>query len=376
MNTCRHSSTALHSNGFIVCCNSLWTVTKSSAKSGGAITIPCHYHRMFRDHVKYWCKGRTWALCRVMASTDPRRSIGDMSITDIPEELVFTVTMKNLQETDTNRYWCALKVGAIGKPDVKVSVDLTVTQGSPDLSVVDELVSVEEGGSVSVQCLYSDTLRGKEKKWCRSGDRHSCQTQTDTSQNASVVISDGKRGVFNVTLKELEKKDAGWYWCSVGDLQAAVHINVTQRSTAHRNTAGQLFFCFISDFLPMFPSTEAVTTPTLPMLHSAFSTFTDSTATSASKTNPSATVDSALTTSSYGSATPYPSVSVPYITIHSSTLTSSLTTAQPTCCPSTESTSSNNKIRYVLIDTQRILFKVHYFCCITSMLCHKMSPSV
>ncbi|XP_020348258.1 polymeric immunoglobulin receptor isoform X1 [Oncorhynchus kisutch] len=308
-------------------CNSLWTVTKSTAKSGGAITIPCHYHRMFRDHVKYWCKGRTWALCRVMASTDPRRSRGDMSITDIPEELVFTVTMKNLQETDTNRYWCALKVGAIGKPDVKVSVDLTVTQGSPDLSVVDELVSVEEGGSVSVQCLYSDTLRGKEKKWCRSGDRHSCQTQTDTSQNASVVISDGKRGVFNVTMKELEKKDAGWYWCSVGDLQAAVHINVTQRSTAHRNTA------------------EAVTTPTLPMLHSAFSTFTDSTATSASKTNPSATVDSALTTSSYGSATPYPSVSVPYITIHSSTLTSSLTTVHSTCCPSTESTSSNKKIR-------------------------------
>ncbi|XP_014024852.2 polymeric immunoglobulin receptor [Salmo salar] len=307
-------------------CNSLWTVTKSTAKSGGAITIPCHYHRMFRDHAKYWCKGRTWPLCTVMASTDPRRNRGGMSITDIPEELVFTVTMKNLQETDTNRYWCALKVGGIGKPDVKVSVDLTVTQGSPDLSVVDELVSGEEGGSVSVQCLYSDTLRGKEKKWCRSGDRHSCQTQTDTSQNASVVISDGKRGVFNVTMKQLEKKDAGWYWCSVGDLQAAVHINVTQRSTAHRNTA------------------EAVTTPTLPMLHSAFLTFADSTATSTSKTNPSATVDSALTTSSYGSATPYPSVSVPYITIHSSTLTSSLTTVQPTCCPSTESTATYKKI--------------------------------
>lgn len=58
-----------------------------------------------------------------------------MSITDIPEELVFTVTMKNLQETDTNRYWCALKVGAIGKPDVKVSVDLTVTQGKLHLNV-------------------------------------------------------------------------------------------------------------------------------------------------------------------------------------------------------------------------------------------------
>ncbi|CAB1331966.1 unnamed protein product [Coregonus sp. 'balchen'] len=203
---------------------------------------------MFRDHAKYWCKGRSWPLCTVMASTDQRWSRGGMSITDIPEELVFTVTMRNLQETDTNRYWCALKVGGIGKPDVKVSLDLTVTQDSPDLSVVDELVSGEEGGSVSVQCLYSDTLRGKEKKWCRSGDRHSCQTQTDTSQNASAVISDDKRGVFNVTMRELEKKDAGWYWCSVGDLQAAVHINVTQRPTTHRNTAGQLMLVESSDY--------------------------------------------------------------------------------------------------------------------------------
>uniref|UniRef100_A0A4W5NK26 Ig-like domain-containing protein n=1 Tax=Hucho hucho TaxID=62062 RepID=A0A4W5NK26_9TELE len=176
-----------------------------TAKSGGAITVPCHYHRMFRDHAKYWCKGRTWSLCTVMASTNPRQSIGGMSITDIPEELVFTVTMKNLQETDTNRY---------------CNNNVYFPSGSPDLSVVDELVSGEEGGTVSVQCLYSDTLRGKEKKWCRSGDRHSCQTQTDTSQNTSVVISDGKRGVFNVTMKQLEKKDAGWYWCSVGDLQA------------------------------------------------------------------------------------------------------------------------------------------------------------
>ncbi|KAK6314052.1 hypothetical protein J4Q44_G00155110 [Coregonus suidteri] len=67
-------------------------------------------------------------------------------------------------------------------------------------------------------------------------------------------MSEDKTGVFNVTLRQLEKKDEGWYWCSVGVLQAAVHINVTQRPTTHRNIA-------------------AVTTPTLPMLHSAFSTF-------------------------------------------------------------------------------------------------------
>ncbi|KAL1022551.1 hypothetical protein UPYG_G00029180 [Umbra pygmaea] len=303
-------------------CNSLWTVTKSTAKTGTNITIPCHYHRMFKANFKYWCKGRSWALCTVVASTDPKWRRGGVSITDIPEELVFTVTMQNLRETDTNRYWCALKVGGFGKPDVRVSVELIITKTSPDLSVVDGRVSGEEGANVSIQCLYSDPLRDRAKWWCRSGDRHSCQTQTqiETSQNASVVIRDGKNGEFNVTFSNLERKDAGWYWCSVGDLQAPVHLNVIQRATMHGNIS-------------------AVTTPR--MLHSSFSSFETSTFTSTlKKTSHPSTVVSVLTsTSSYDSSSLYPAVSIRNIPIQYSISTALLSkTVQP------KSTESNTTV--------------------------------
>ncbi|KAJ7992872.1 hypothetical protein DPEC_G00266580 [Dallia pectoralis] len=280
-------------------CNSLWTLTRSTIRTGGNITVPCHYHRMFKDNVKYWCKGRYWSLCTVMASTNTKLRKGGVLITDSPEELVFTVTMQNLQVTDTNRYWCALKVD--GKLDVKVYLDLKVSKALPDLSAVNEEVSGEEQASIHIQCVYGDSLRDKAKQWCRSGDRHSCLTQTETSQNASVVIKDDQTRMFNVTLRRLEGKDAGWYWCSVGDLQAPVHITVNQRTTTHRN--------------------RPVTPPTPSIIHSSYSSTESSTTTFSSMTSPSSTGVTAPTTT-------YPNISIPYITIRPSTVMGPLSTTQ------------------------------------------------
>lgn len=92
-------------------------------------------------------------------------------------------------------------------------------------------VSGEEGGNVTIQCLYSDKLRDEEKKWCRSGDLRSCQTAQDLepSRGAALQINDTNDGVYTVTLTGLKKTDAGWFWCMAGDVQAPVHINVNSR---------------------------------------------------------------------------------------------------------------------------------------------------
>ncbi|XP_076838289.1 CMRF35-like molecule 7 [Brachyhypopomus gauderio] len=99
-------------------------------------------------------------------------------------------------------------------------------------------VSGEEGSSVSVQCLYSAAYQNKQKQWCRSTD-WSCYTvgRTYTSQNSAVWIREGIRS-FKVEMTGLKKSDAGWYWCSVGDVQVPVHLNLTDALTAitHRNT--------------------------------------------------------------------------------------------------------------------------------------------
>ncbi|KAK7124347.1 hypothetical protein R3I94_018652 [Phoxinus phoxinus] len=204
--------------------NSLWTVKKITAQSGGSVTIPCHYHLLHKDLPKFWCKGKNWMTCLTMRPTNREEGTG-ISFYNSPDELVTTMTMTNLRSRDSNRYWCAVtKPGS----NVRTSLDLTVTEGTPDLSVASNRVSGEEGGNVTVQCLYSDKLLDEEKKWCRSGDLRSCQTAQDLepSRGAALQINDTNDGVYTVTLTGLKKTDAGWFWCMAGEVQAPVHINV------------------------------------------------------------------------------------------------------------------------------------------------------
>nr|XP_055057388.1 CMRF35-like molecule 9 [Misgurnus anguillicaudatus] len=99
---------------------------------------------------------------------------------------------------------------------------------APDLSVMSSSVIVDEGGNISVQCLYSTEYRNKHKQWCRYKDKR-CYTvgRSETSQNASVEISDDGRGCLTVVMSGLMKSVSGWYYCFVGDLQAPVKLTVT-----------------------------------------------------------------------------------------------------------------------------------------------------
>lgn len=127
------------------------------------------------------------------------------------------------------------------------------TSDPPELSVSEDRVSVEEGGNVSIPCLYRDKLKSAEKKWCESGNLHSCISVLTTGppQKPSVTIVDDGSGVFTVTLMELERKDTGWYWCSAGDFQVPVHINVTESLDAFHNSTGEGIHFFCPDFLTL-----------------------------------------------------------------------------------------------------------------------------
>ncbi|KAI4890318.1 hypothetical protein NFI96_009483, partial [Prochilodus magdalenae] len=100
----------------------------------------------------------------------------------------------------------------------------------PAVSVRNNRVSGQEGGSVSVQCFYSAGYKNKQKQWCRSKDR-SCYTvgRTVTSQNSAVQISDDRTRSFSVEMSGLQKSDAGWYWFSAGGVAVTVHLTVTER---------------------------------------------------------------------------------------------------------------------------------------------------
>ncbi|XP_030629898.1 CMRF35-like molecule 8 isoform X2 [Chanos chanos] len=201
---------------------------------GQSVSIPCHYNSQYIHHVKYWCQGKLINFCTTLARTDDPNVIssgnGRVSIIDDPAQHVFTVTMRELKEADSGWYWCGVEVGNMWTADVTESLHIKVIHG---MSVLHSRVSGEEGSSVDIQCLYSEKHRESPKKWCRNGDLSSCVV-TDSSGtyiSRSVIITDNKSGAFTVTMKGLERKDTGWYWCAAGQQQVSIHVSVTLRPT-------------------------------------------------------------------------------------------------------------------------------------------------
>ncbi|XP_059419041.1 polymeric immunoglobulin receptor-like [Carassius carassius] len=192
-----------------------------TVKTGGSVTIPCHYYRKYTHQKKYWHSENN------KSSTYTNTTEENLSVIDHPDQRLFTVTIRNLQSTKHDGgYYCALKIE--GKTTVIYDLYLQV-QSAPDVSVVSSSVSGHEGGGISVQCFYTLRYKNKLKQWCRYKDQ-SCYTvgRTNTSQNSSVQISDDGRSSFTVLMTGLRLTDSGWYYCSVGEALNPVQLTVIE----------------------------------------------------------------------------------------------------------------------------------------------------
>ncbi|XP_066508112.1 polymeric immunoglobulin receptor-like [Hoplias malabaricus] len=200
---------------------SVKTLKNLAVKSGGSLTIPCFYNGKYKSNPKYWCKGKYWSSCGIVARTKTR---GRTSVTDYPTQNMFTLELNSLRNSDSGDYWCAVEIK--GGSDDSDYLSLTVS-ADPAVFVINSRVSGQEGDSVSVQCLYRTDYKNKQKQWCRFRD-WSCLT----SQNPAVQISDDGRGAVSVEMSGLKKSDAGWYWFSAGEVGVTVHLTVTERPTS------------------------------------------------------------------------------------------------------------------------------------------------
>ncbi|KAK1790875.1 hypothetical protein P4O66_014729, partial [Electrophorus voltai] len=213
---------------------SVLTVGDLAVLEGGSVTVPCHYNPQYTQHVKYCCQGSLQEFCTSLARTDDPGSAplgkGRVMIADDPSQHVFTVTMRELKEADSGWYWCAVEVGGIWSADSTASLYISAIHG---ISVVNSMVSGEGGGNVTVQCLYSEKHRESDKRWCRSGHMSSCLVtdSTGTFSSRSVLILDDRLDTVTVTMRRLEMRDAGWYWCGAGQQQVTVHVSVTAKQT-------------------------------------------------------------------------------------------------------------------------------------------------
>ncbi|XP_056127583.1 polymeric immunoglobulin receptor-like isoform X1 [Rhinichthys klamathensis goyatoka] len=189
-------------------------------KTGGSVTIPCHYDEKNPPRKKYWHSDIDQS--NIYTNTTEE----NLSVIDHPDQSLFTVTMRNLQHKHTGLYYCLVETD--GQSSARFELYIQV-QSAPDVSVKSSSVSGHEGDNVSVQCFYTSGYQNNLKQWCRIKDQR-CYTEkrTDTSQNPSVQISDDGRSSFTVLMTGLRLSDSGWYFCSAGEALNPVQLTVTE----------------------------------------------------------------------------------------------------------------------------------------------------
>ncbi|XP_053343191.1 polymeric immunoglobulin receptor-like [Clarias gariepinus] len=190
----------------------------------GNLTVQCLYSTAYRNEQKKWCRFKDGS-CTTATLKSPVKVIDDQKTT-------FSLQMSELKKSDAGWYCCIAG-------DLQASFNVSVGDPpDPDLSVKESRVRGEEGGNVTVQCLYSTAYQNEQKQWCRFKDKN-CNTfqRTETSQNSAVQLSDDGRGSFSVEMRGLKKSDAGWYWCGAGDLQVPVHVSVSDPPPESQNNS-------------------------------------------------------------------------------------------------------------------------------------------
>ncbi|XP_056880601.1 polymeric immunoglobulin receptor-like isoform X2 [Takifugu flavidus] len=200
---------------------SVTTVTRVSVKAGDSVSIPCLYDPKYTSHVKYLCQGYSYNSCSYAVKTN-QQSSGRFLISDDREKKVFTVTIKDVREGDTD-FWCVVEIN--GGRDDGTYFQVSVTRDVSSLYVDHQEVTGFNGGQTTIKCYYQNS---GQAKWCRVGGP--CVTQSQGSiDGTTVFINETPPRVFTVTMSGLKMEDSGWYWCSRGDLQMPVQIIVREK---------------------------------------------------------------------------------------------------------------------------------------------------
>lgn len=81
-----------------------------------------------------------------------------------------------------------------------------------------------EGGTVSLQCTYTEKLREHKKYWCRksgvflsrcAGIVYAREDGQERTEGRVSIQDDPQKLTFNVTLRKLTLQDSGDYWCGI-----------------------------------------------------------------------------------------------------------------------------------------------------------------
>ena len=98
-----------------------------AVKSGSSGIIPCVYDKQHKVNHKFFCQGRYWVICSILAFGAGKT--GTFSITDYRDQSIFTVRWDKLEISDSGYYWCAVEIGGNNILDAGYKLYLTVQSG-------------------------------------------------------------------------------------------------------------------------------------------------------------------------------------------------------------------------------------------------------
>ncbi|RXN36815.1 polymeric immunoglobulin receptor-like protein [Labeo rohita] len=97
--------------------------------SGGGVIITCRYYEGYTANAKYFCRGQ-WSECIDEIRTNTKNKwvhSGRFSVYDDTSAAVFTVTIRDLSEQDSDTYYCGTDISA--KVDSYTEVNLNIITG-------------------------------------------------------------------------------------------------------------------------------------------------------------------------------------------------------------------------------------------------------
>ncbi|CAM4450879.1 unnamed protein product [Leuciscus chuanchicus] len=179
--------------------------------SGGGVTITCRYDKGYTENKKYFCKGQ-WSKCTDQIMTDIKDKwfdAGRFSLYDDTSSSVFTVTIRDLREEDSDTYYCGTDIYA--KKDPYTEVNLKVLTGQQNMTV-----SGYSGGNVIINFKYEIQEENPVIDVCKTADQ--CFTVINTNRRAEwkhdrrfSVYNDRSAGLLLLFIRDLNENDSGEY---------------------------------------------------------------------------------------------------------------------------------------------------------------------
>ncbi|KAM4047523.1 polymeric immunoglobulin receptor-like [Anomaloglossus baeobatrachus] len=185
-----------------------------STRLGGSVSALCNYDSKKDYTLKFWCK-LEGSICTPLINTDgfvKDDFEGKLAIYDDPINGTVQVLMNEITKEDEGWYWCVL---TDGKHDQTSTVQIKISEGSPEGLSGGKIITVKTGQTVKIPCSYPCRFNSFTKYWCKLSGINCKEviSHVNDADNGLSVSCETQKLIL--TIETISQKDSGWYWCGV-----------------------------------------------------------------------------------------------------------------------------------------------------------------